>query len=208
MPKRVPARWRCAISTRVGRSSPHERSIAGVLLVAIDRVKEPQRGVSCVVQAFALSLGKHVRDEPVADVKGKRPEDVTRLGMPAREERQSFEADHRVAAPVGEPVIAGDDRARFASAARARAPRRLCRDGPDDELIGPEHELGGNARARRRVRPRRAPRAAIALGRERVDGIDRRDDFPGFCRGDQCDVAARCELGAKVARAPQRPPTS
>ena len=104
-----------------GQQLAHERSIAGVPLVAIDRVEEPERGVGRVIQAFPLAFGKEVRDEPVADVEGKGAEDRARLGMPAGEQRQPLEADHRVAAPVGEPVVAGDDRARLAAAGpRAR----------------------------------------------------------------------------------------
>ena len=61
---------------------------------------------------------------------------------PAGTQRETLEADHRVAAPVGEPVIAGNHAARF-PAGRSR-PRRLGRAGGgfDHELIGSENELG------------------------------------------------------------------
>ena len=81
--------------------------------IAVESVKEPQRGVGGVVESFALALGEHVGNESVADIVGEGPQDIARLDVPAGGQGQAFEADHGVAAPVGEPVIAGDDRADF-----------------------------------------------------------------------------------------------
>ncbi len=131
-----------------GEELAQEQPIAGMAHVSIDGVEEPQRGVSRVIEPFTFAFREHVGNQPVADVGGKRLEDVARLGVSSRQQSQAFEADHRVAAPVGEPVIAGDDRAGFA-AAGARAGLVLNTMGPErrpnDELIGGEYELGSSA---------------------------------------------------------------
>ncbi len=95
-----------------------------------------------MIEPGVLPLRKEIRDEPVPDVGGERAQDVPRLAPAAGDERQSLQADHRVAAPVGEPVIAGDDRARLI--AHGPHPRFIRHAGMrmDEELIGGQHELG------------------------------------------------------------------
>ena len=134
-------------------------------------MEEPQRGVGRVIEAFLLALREHVRDQAVADVVGEGSQDVAGFGLAAGRERQPLEADHRVAAPVGEPVIAGDDRADFV-AGGVGARRFLGPSGRrDDELIGGQHELGRRLPcARRRVSLRDQPLPALALGGERFVG--------------------------------------
>ena len=109
-------------------------------------------------------------------------------------QRQALERDHRVAAPVGEPVIAGDHRPRLV-AGGARADVILAAaGGPDHELIGGEHELGGGAAARaarRRASSRRRRRsisAASASSRRH-----RQDRVPRLGRREQRDATARRE---------------
>jgi hypothetical protein len=74
----------------------------------------------------------------------------------------------------------------------------------DDELVGREHELGGRAVARRLGRRRDEPRAPLLLRHERLVGIERADRVPRFRRRDDDGVAARLEIHAEVAGAPQR----
>ena len=90
MPKRVPREMALDDVDERRKQFAHERSVARVPLVAIDRVKEPQRGVRGVVQALTLAFGKHVGNEPVADVEGKCPEDVARLGVAAGEQASAL----------------------------------------------------------------------------------------------------------------------
>src|SRR3954464_11980404 len=71
-------------------------------------MEEPEGCVRRVVQALLLALREHVRDESIANVMGEGAKDPARLPIPAGRECQAFETDHRVAAPVGEPVITGD----------------------------------------------------------------------------------------------------
>ena len=66
------------------------------------------------------------------------------LGETARCERQAFEADHRVAAPIGEPVVAGDNRSNLVSC-RGRANLILatsCR--LNYELVRRKHKFGAD----------------------------------------------------------------
>ena len=161
MPNRVPAMcWR-TMSTNVGSRRSQRLGVAGGADVSLDGVEEPERRVGGVIQPFARAVGKHVRDEAVPHVVRERAEDVLGLAVPVRGQRQPFEADHRVAAPVGEPVIAGDHRAHFF--ARGPGARRFfgASGRRDDELIRREHQLR-DQRARRRAPPRRgAGRGAV-----------------------------------------------
>src|SRR4051794_5443572 len=47
-------------------------------------------------------------DQTVRDIVSERAKNERRLALPARLEREPLEADHRVPAPVREPVITGD----------------------------------------------------------------------------------------------------
>ncbi len=152
----------------------------------MDGVEEPERRVRRVVQPLLRSLGKHVRDQAVAHVVAERPQDVARLALPAGAERQPFEADHRVAAPVGEPVVAGDHRAHFV-AHRAGARRLLdAPGGRDDELIGGQDQLRGHPRAAASTAPLR--RAACAGGARRA--ADRSESSAPIVSHDSVDATS------------------
>ena len=127
------------------RQRPNEcATIVGHVDVAMQRVEEPERRIGRVIESLIAPVGEHVRDQAVANVMLERPEDESGLTMTARYERQPFEADHRVASPIGEPVIASDDRADLVAgrggSRRIDDASRWC----EDELIGREHELGGD----------------------------------------------------------------
>ena len=141
MPKRVPRTWWSTMSRRTGSRMRSVSRVAGGGDVAADGVEEPERRVGGVIQALALAVRKHVGDQPVAHVAREGPQDERRFAGAAGSERQPFEADHRVAAPVGEPVIAGDHRARLG--AERHGPRRVFgpRGRRDEELIGGQHQL-------------------------------------------------------------------
>jgi len=76
---------------------------------------------------------------------GEGAEDVARLGMAARRQCQALQANHGVAAPVGKPVVAGNDGAHFV-AGRMGAGGVLhtaCR--ANEELIRSQHQLPGRS---------------------------------------------------------------
>ena len=110
--------------------------------VAVDRVEEPERRVGRVVQALLLALGEHVGDQAVLNVVGERAEDVARFRGSAGGEGQPFEADHGVAAPVGEPVVAGDHGAHLFAGGVGPGGVRDAAVGDDQELVYGQHELG------------------------------------------------------------------
>ena len=127
MPKRVPSQM-VLHDVEQHRHEPAERLVVSRRhRIALDRVEEPQRRVGGVIEPLALAVREHVRDEAVAHVVSEGAQDITRLAVPVRRQRQPFEADHRVAAPVREPVVARDHRPHVvARRARARAvPRRV-----------------------------------------------------------------------------------
>src|SRR5215469_9661741 len=94
-----------------------------------------------MIESFSRSLRKHVRDESVPYILRKGSEDISGLLHTAGYERQPFQGDHRVAAPVCEPVIAGKDRALFV--AIGMRPRCILEavSGVDDELIGGKYKI-------------------------------------------------------------------
>src|SRR3954468_20861491 len=93
-------------------------TIVGALQIARYRVEIPERCVGGVIESLIASIREHVRNQTVMDVVRERTKNERRLALPSRGERQSLETDHRIAAPVGEPVIAGDDRSNFITEGR------------------------------------------------------------------------------------------
>ena len=76
-------------------------------------MKKPERRIRGVINTFFLPLRKHVWDETIANVTGECAQDVTGFEPAAGAQSQSFETDHRVATPIGEPVVPRDDGADF-----------------------------------------------------------------------------------------------
>ena len=69
-----------------------------------------------MIDTLVFAIGEIVRDQAVADVLGECAEDVARFVQPPGAYGQPFEADHRVPAPIREPMIAGDDGTDFVAA--------------------------------------------------------------------------------------------
>ena len=175
--------------------------IVGHAQVAIERVEEPQRRVGGVIEALVRAFGEHVRDEAVADVVREHAQDRAGLGVRPGAQRQALERDHRVAAPVREPVVAGDHRPRFVAGgarahvifacgrragsrtdrrrARARRRRRCARPGRRHRAAG------GGARARRA-----SISCALIVSSVSHDSVD----------ANSADRATGLEVGAKPAR--------
>ena len=85
-------------------------------------------------------------------MEGEGVEDVTRGLVLAGDQGLALEADHGVAAPIGEPGISGDDRARLVAFGSKTGFVPGARVGRDDELVGGEDELGGRPARERRER--------------------------------------------------------
>ena len=176
--------------------------IARALDVAIDGVEEPQRRIGRVVQPFLPPFRKHVGNQTVSNVVGERAQDESRFDLAAGHERQPFKADHGVTAPVGEPVVAGDNRAHFV-AERVRARRFLGAAGRrDDELIGGEHELGFGIVARGRHRLCDEPLAALPVSRQRLVRLQHVHRRGRFGRRDERGAPARLQHEAEVTGTP------
>ena len=79
------------------------------LQILVQRMEEPERRIGRMIEPIRFSFGEHVRDEPVPNVVRKGTEDVARSHLPPGGHRETFQADHGVTAPIGKPVVAGDD---------------------------------------------------------------------------------------------------
>ena len=134
-----------ALEVRVNDSSQYRQQIgeqlpvAGDGRVAIDRVEEPKCRVGRVIQALRLALREQIRNQSVTHVMGEGAEDSSRHLVPARAEAQAFEADHRVAPPVGEPVVAGDDGAGLLAGRPGASGVFQAAGRRDQELVGGQH---------------------------------------------------------------------
>src|SRR5208283_5222755 len=62
-----------------------------------------------MIQTLVMAFRKHVRNQAAPDVVRERSENVPGFDLSAGCERESLQGDHRVAPPVGEPRITGDD---------------------------------------------------------------------------------------------------
>ena len=102
--------------------------------------------------------------------------------------RQALERDHRVAAPVGEPVIAGDHGPRLVAGDRARA--RDPRGG----------RRAGSRTDRRRARARRPGRCGRGAARRRAGGAGDRARRRAARR-----ASASCRCPTTRSRRPARP---
>src|SRR5262245_8563331 len=94
-----------------------------------------------MVKPLPSSLRKHVGDEPVLQVLRKCSQDISGFRNTTGREGQPFEADHRISSPIGEPMVARNDRAFFiAHGVRLRRildpPRRM-----NHELVGGKYKL-------------------------------------------------------------------
>src|SRR5438105_15946268 len=74
--------------------------------VTRDGVEKPKARVRGVIESLLLTLRKEVGYQAVFDVVGESAQNPARFLMAARNQRQAFQADHGVAPPIGEPVVA------------------------------------------------------------------------------------------------------
>jgi hypothetical protein len=186
------------------RQQPFERgNVAGQLHVPIEGVKEPERRIRGVVQGRFVSLGEEIRDEAVTYVVRERPEDITRLEMPARHQGEPLEADHGVAPPVGEPVIAGYHAPDLVAGGPGARRILHAADRRDDELVGRQHQLRRESATRLRHRRRDQPPAPLVLGRPRGGWLERSHGLPTLYRCHQGGGVVSGQVQAEVAGAPQ-----
>ena len=101
-------------------------------VIGPDRLEVPEGRVHGVVLRRLAGVGKPVRQHAVVHEPGERRENPSGDIRATGRQRQSRQCDHRVASPVAEPVVAGND----GHAVRVGG----C--GPSrDELVAGEHEV-------------------------------------------------------------------
>ena len=103
-------------------------------------MKVPERRIGRMVERFALPFGKEIRQQPILDIVGKRPQNRSRFLVTTGAQRETFQADHRVASPVGEPVVSGNDRSRFIAGRPRKGMFLQAATREHDELVGGQGE--------------------------------------------------------------------
>ena len=87
----------------------HQRPVARGLGHGLDGVEVPQRRIHRVVFRLLALIGKAIGQHAFVDKGREGLEDRLRHIVASGREAQAGQGDHRVAAPVAEPVIARDD---------------------------------------------------------------------------------------------------
>src|SRR5207302_9835302 len=77
--------------------------------VAVNGMEHPEGPINGVVLRCLTTVRETVGNEPPVGIGGKGFEETSCLGIPPRAEKQSWQRNHAVPSPVGEPGIAGDD---------------------------------------------------------------------------------------------------
>src|SRR6266581_9468496 len=91
---------------QLGQNESQGGLVVGQFEISIQRVKEPKRGIGGVIKAFIAAFGKHVWNQSVTNVMRERAQNPAGFIVAAGGQGQTFEADHSVAAPISEPVVA------------------------------------------------------------------------------------------------------
>src|SRR5262245_18023686 len=78
--------------------------------ISVDRVKIPERRICGMVQTLLFAFRKQIGNQSVTYVMSESAQNVAGFDMPPGGKSEPFEAHHRVAAPIGEPVISGNYR--------------------------------------------------------------------------------------------------
>ena len=136
----------------------------------------PQCRIDGVVLGRFAAVRKPIRQHPLTCMRGESPQDRSRLRRAAGAEREAGQRNHRVAAPVAEPGITGDDCRAGGLSGRARAPH--------DERIGRERELPDPRRGRLRGSAQQRA-AASQFPLERAGSGFRRLGFRANAKGDR-----------------------
>jgi hypothetical protein len=143
-----------------------------MLHIAVQRMKKPQRRIGRVVKPFILPFREHVRDQPFVHVMSKGAQNPACLDRSPGRQSEPFERDHRVPAPIGEPVIAGDHGAHFIALGTRSGPVGNASYRGNHEGVGGEGEFGCKSGPCRCCRhPNQAP-AAFAFEIQRIAGLN------------------------------------
>src|SRR5207244_9124789 len=122
--------------------------IVCVMQVATKRVKKPQSGVGGMIKPFLFSIRKHVWDEPIANVMGEGAQNISRFQTAPGNEGETFERNHGIASPIGEPVVTGDYRSHFIAGGMRASGFFGATSRGDNELVAGKNELGRKSTAR------------------------------------------------------------
>src|SRR5437868_20163 len=178
-------------------------SIVGVMQVTTERVKKPQSRVGGMIKPFLFSIWKHVWDESIANVMRESAQNIPGFQTATGYQRESFQRNHGIASPIGEPMIASDHRSHFiAGGVRASGFFRATSRG-DNELVTGKNELGRKSTARFRQRIIQHFRAPFFFRRRRAFGREDINYIPFFRRTDDRGHVSLPHIDMKKSRAPE-----
>src|SRR5205085_8979053 len=80
----------------------------GITQVTTKRVKKPQSRVGGMIKPFFFSIRKHVWDESIANVMREGAQNISSFQTAPGNEGETFQRNHGIASPIGEPMITGD----------------------------------------------------------------------------------------------------
>src|SRR5262249_34211393 len=93
----------------------YESVFIGVFEQRLYRVEEPQGRIGRVVVSGLPLVGEAIGQHPLVDGAGEGEQDTFGDVYTPGDKRQTGERDHRVAAPIAEPWVSGDDGLQIAS---------------------------------------------------------------------------------------------
>src|SRR5206468_5938209 len=102
----------------------------------VERVEKPEGCVRGMVKPFVAAFRRHIRDQTILYIVGEGANDPSGFVIATRRQGQAFKADHRVAAPIGEPMVARDNGAHVVAGGTGARSVSDTPGGSDDELIG------------------------------------------------------------------------
>ena len=122
-----------------GKQLPHQPVIARRRVIGADRLHIPERGIHGIVFGHHAGIRETVGHHATVHEGCVRFQDQAGDGGASRRQRKPGQCDHRVTAPVDEPMVARDDRATVGvSGGRPRHDELL---GGKDRLLHPRLHL-------------------------------------------------------------------
>src|SRR6266852_1175905 len=92
---------------------------------------------------FLCAIGKHVWNQAIAHVMRESAQDVAGLEPASRNQGETFEADHCVASPIGEPMVSRDNRAHFVAGSMSAGGFFKSTRRRDHKLVSRKNQLCG-----------------------------------------------------------------
>src|SRR5262245_17899319 len=188
---------------QLGEYEPEHGLIPCYVEIAIQGMEEPQSGIGCMIQALLFPLREQVGNKTITHIVRERAENITGLVVASRGEGKALQADHGIAAPIGEPVVpsnhctylvTGGMRPHGVSEATSRS---------NHELVCGQEQFCSKASARFGMDRIQQPLAPLVFSGQRLGWMHGTDYLPGLRRRHQCGRVVATEVNPEVAWTPE-----